>query len=358
MSNKRLISLDVLRGITVAGMILVNDGYGESFSTLRHSTWNGMTPCDLVFPFFLFIMGISTYLSLRKYAFKANKTVIGKIFKRTILIFLIGLAINWFDKAIGGDWLPWQTIRIMGVMQRIALCYCAVSLIALTVNHKYLLHVAFGLLIIYTLILLYGNGYAQDASNIAARIDNAIFGYDHLYHKSPVDPEGLLGTISAIAHTLLGFFACKMMMEAKDTQEKVLRFLLFGGILIIAGYLLTFGLPLNKRIWSPSYVLVTCGLCSLLQGIIMYLLDLRQHKQNALTTFFLIFGINPLFLYVLSEVMAIVFGHFGISTMIYDPIHAVITDNCWASCCYAIVFTLICGAFGYPLYKKKIYIKI
>jgi len=226
MSNKRLISLDVLRGITVAGMILVNDGYGESFSTLRHSTWNGMTPCDLVFPFFLFIMGISTYLSLRKYAFKANKTVIGKIFKRTILIFLIGLAINWFDKAIGGDWLPWQTIRIMGVMQRIALCYCAVSLIALIVNHKYLLHVAFALLIIYTLILLYGNGYAQDASNIAARIDNAVFGYDHLYHKSPVDPEGLLGTISAIAHTLLGFFACKMMMEAKDTKEKVLGFLL------------------------------------------------------------------------------------------------------------------------------------
>lgn len=358
MPNKRLISLDVLRGITVAGMILVNDGYGESFSTLRHSTWNGMTPCDLVFPFFLFIMGISTYLSLRKYAFKTDKTVIGKIFKRTILIFLIGLAINWFDKAIGGDWLPWQTIRIMGVMQRIALCYCAVSLIALIVNHKYLLHVAFALLIIYTLILLYGNGYAQDASNIAARIDNAVFGYDHLYHKSPVDPEGLLGTISAIAHTLLGFFACKMMMEAKDTQEKVLRFLLFGGILIIAGYLLTFGLPLNKRIWSPSYVLVTCGLCSLLQGIIMYLLDLRQRKQNALTTFFLIFGINPLFLYVLSEVMAIVFGHFGISTMIYDPIHAVITDNCWASCCYAIVFTLICGTFGYPLYKKKIYIKI
>lgn len=357
-NNKRLLSLDVLRGITVAGMILVNDGYGESFTVLKHSTWNGMTPCDLVFPFFLFIMGISTYLSLRKFQFHATKPVVWKIIRRTVIIFAIGLAINWFDKAIGGDWLPLHTIRIMGVMQRIALCYFAVSLIALSINHKYLLHVAFGLLIIYAFILLYCNGYAQSAENIAARIDNAVFGYDHLYHKSPIDPEGLLGTISAIAHTLLGFFACKMMMEAKDTQEKVLRFLLFGGILVIAGYLLSYGMPLNKRIWSPSYVLMTCGLCSLLQGIIMYILDLRQSKQNALTTFFLIFGINPLFLYVLSEVLAIIFGHTGISTLIYNPIHAVITHNCWASCCYAIVFTLICGAFGYLLYKKKIYIKI
>lgn len=357
-TSKRLLSLDVLRGITVAGMILVNDGYGESFSTLRHSTWNGMTPCDLVFPFFLFIMGISTCLSLRKYEFKANKTVVWKIFRRTAFIFLIGLFINWFDKAISGNWLPLESIRIMGVMQRIALCYLAVSIIALIVNHRFLLHIVFGLLITYTLILLYGNGYAQGAENIAARIDNAIFGYEHLYHKSPVDPEGLLGTLSAVAHTLLGFFACKMMLQAKDVQGKVLFFLLFGAILVIGGYLLSFGLPLNKRIWSPSYVLMTCGLCSLLQGIIMYAIDMREKRQSALVTFFLIFGINPLFLYVLSELLAIIFGYFGISTMIYNPIHTVITDNRWASCCYAILFTLLCGAFGYPLYEKKIFIKI
>ncbi|MBP5278180.1 MAG: DUF1624 domain-containing protein [Prevotella sp.] len=356
--SRRLLSLDVLRGITVAGMILVNDGYGESFTMLKHSKWNGMTPCDLVFPFFLFIMGISTYLSLRKYEFKANREVIWKILRRTLLIFLIGLFINYFDKAINGNWWPMDTIRIMGVMQRIALCYCAVSFIALTVNHKYLLHIVFGLLIVYALILSFGNGYAEDATNIAARIDKAIFGYDHLYHKSPVDPEGLLGTLSAIAHTLLGFFACKMMREAKDIQGKVLFFLLFGAILVISGYLLSYSMPLNKRIWSPSYVLVTCGLCSLLQGIIMYWLDYRQNKQNGLVTFFLVFGINPLFLYVLSELLAIIFGHFDISTMIYSPIHSIVTHPQWASFCYALTFTLICGTCGYPLYKKKIYIKI
>ncbi len=357
-NSKRLISLDVLRGITVAGMILVNDGYGQSFTMLGHSKWNGMTPCDLVFPFFLFIMGISTYLSLQKYQFKANREVVWKIFRRTLIIFFIGLFINYFDKMLSGDWWPVETIRIMGVMQRIALCYCAVSLIALTVNHKYLLHIAFGLLIIYSLILFFGNGYAENASNIAARIDKAVFGYEHLYHKSAVDPEGLLGTLSAIAHTLLGFFACKMMRETKDIHGKVLFFLLFGAILVIAGYLLSYSLPLNKRIWSPSYVLMSCGLCSLLQGIIMYLLDYQQKSQNRLVTFFLVFGINPLFLYVLSELLAIVFSHLGISTMIYNPIRTIIDHPQWASFFYALTFTLICGVCGYPLYKKKIYIKI
>lgn len=353
--SSRLLSLDILRGITVAGMILVNDGYGDTFAPLLHSKWNGMTPCDLVFPFFLFIMGISTYLSLRKYQFQWSTTTARKIAKRTLLIFLIGLGINWLANAMGGDY-GWSHLRIMAVMQRIALCYCAVSVIALSVDQKYVLHIAFALLVIYTCILLTGNGYSADATNIAARIDNAILGYDHLYHKSPVDPEGLLGTVAAIAHTLIGFWYGKVMMESKTTKDKVLAFLLAGAIMVIGGYLLSYGLPLNKRIWSPSYVLVTCGLASLLQGILMYIIDIQGRQRAA--TFFLWFGVNPLFLYVLSEVMAIVFGYNGVNELVYNTIHTVVADTYWASLCFALTYVLTCGVVGWWLYRRNIYIKI
>lgn len=355
MKSYRLLSLDILRGITVAGMILVNNGWGESFEMLRHAEWNGMTPCDLVFPFFLFIMGISTYLSLRKYQFQWSAAAARKILKRTIVIFAIGLGINWLAIALGGDW-GWSHLRIMGVMQRIAICYGVVSLLALSMNHKYTLHVCFGLLVVYTIILLTGNGYAYDATNIAARIDDAVLGYDHLYHKSPVDPEGLLGTISAIAHTLIGFWCGRAMMKAKTTNERVLRFLLAGGILVIGGWLLSFGLPLNKRIWSPSYVLMTCGLASLLQGILMYVIDIQGYQRWS--TFFMVFGVNPLFLYVLSEVMAIVFGQYGVNDALYNMIHTVVLNTYWASLCYALTYVLICWAVGLWLYKRKVFIKI
>ena len=271
------------------------------------------------------------------------------------MIFAIGLGINWLAIALGGDW-GWSHLRIMGVMQRIAICYGVVSLLALSMNHKYTLHVCFGLLVVYTIILLTGNGYAYDATNIAARIDDAVLGYDHLYRKSPVDPEGLLGTISAIAHTLIGFWCGRAMMKAKTTNERVLRFLLAGGILVIGGWLLSFGLPLNKRIWSPSYVLMTCGLASLLQGILMYVIDIHGHQRWS--TFFMVFGVNPLFLYVLSEVMAIVFGQYGVNDALYNMIHTVVLNTYWASLCYALTYVLICWAVGWWLYKRKVFIKI
>ena len=352
----RLISLDVLRGITVAGMILVNDGYGDTYAPLQHAKWNGMTPCDLVFPFFLFIMGISTYLSLRKFNFQWSPQVGKKILKRTLVIFLIGLFINWFDLACDGRPLDFAHLRIWAVMQRIALCYCAASLFALFVNHRYTLPTVAVLLVGYAVVLLCGNGYAYDQTNILARVDLSLFGYDHLYHKSPVDPEGLLGTIPAIAHTLLGFYACKLMAESRDTYEKVLRFLLMGAVMVFAAYLFTYLLPLNKRIWSPTYVLMTCGLCSLLQGILMYVIDIQGRKGWTMP--FLVFGVNPLFLYVFSELLAIIFGHTGISDLIYTGIHAVVANTYNASLAYALTFTLICFLVGYPLYKRKIYIKI
>ena len=356
-SSQRLLSLDILRGLTVAGMILVNNGWGESFEMLQHSKWNGMTPCDLVFPFFLFIMGISCYLSLVKSEFKPTPKVVRRIIKRTVLLFVIGLFINWFDHAIEGDLICFGHLRIWAVMQRIALCYGIVSLFALYCNHKYTVHTIIALLVIYTAILVIGNGYVEDVSvNFLAQADLNLFGYDHIYHKSPVDPEGLVATISSVAHVLLGFY-CGMLIRQKETiEQKVIALFVVGTILVIGGYLLSYGLPLNKRIWSPSYVMMTCGLASLLQAFLMYVIDIQ--KKSGWTTFFHVFGVNALALYVSSELLQILLKNIGFSEIVYNGIHAVIPALKWASLVYALYFVLLNFAIGYVLYRKKIYIKL
>ncbi len=375
MSNsQRLQSIDILRGLTVAGMILVNNGYGESFDMLRHSKWNGMTPCDLVFPFFLFIMGVSCFLSLSKSQFTPTAAVLRRVVKRTVLLFAIGLLINWLDHAIEGDVLCFGHLRIWAVLQRIALCYLFVSLFALYANHRYTPHAIVLLLAAYTLLLIYGNGYAEDASvNILAQADLKLFGYDHLYHKSPVDPEGLLGTISSVAHVLIGFWCGKLIKGSSTTERKALAIFTVGTVCVIIGYLLTYGLPLNKRIWSPSYVLVTCGLAALLLGLLLSIecrvnsvefLDepSGEAKNSKLYTLnsklFTVFGVNALALYVCSELLAILFGHFGISDIIYNALHSVIVWDKWASLAYALTFVAINYAIGYALWRNKIFIKL
>ncbi|MBQ8602393.1 MAG: DUF1624 domain-containing protein [Bacteroides sp.] len=356
-NSKRLMSLDVLRGLTVAGMILVNNSGGRNtFAPLHHADWNGLTPCDLVFPFFLFMVGISTYLSLNKFHFIVSGGVIRKIFKRTVVILLIGWAIHWFGNACGGDFFPFDHLRLTGVLPRIAVCYCIVSLFALYGNHRHTLSIAMLLLIGYAILLLSGNGYINDESNILAIGDRNLIGESHLYTKRPIDPEGLVSTIGAIAHTLIGFHCGKLISRTHKTDEKVLQLFLIGFVITAIGLLFTFALPLNKRIWSPTFVLVTCGLAASLLALFMYIIDIKGKKSWA--RFFLIFGVNPLFLYVGSEVLAIVFGHTGLKTSIYNGISSLMGDGCVASATYAIGFMLLLGAIGYPLWKKKIYIKI
>lgn len=355
--KKRLLSLDVLRGITVVGMILVNNGGGRlSYDSLRHSAWNGLTPCDLVFPFFLFIMGISTYIALSKFQFQPSASVVKKILKRTFLILCIGWAIHWFDFICEGDFLPFAHLRLMGVLPRIALCYCAASFIALYVNHKYIYSIIGGLLVGYTILLLAGNGYVEGENNMLALIDRHLLGAEHLYRKSPVDPEGLVSTLSAIAHTLIGFCCGKLILQKVPLEQKTLQMFVVGFLLMAIGFLFTEALPLNKRIWSPTFVLVTCGLAAMLQALLLYFIDMKEKKRWC--RFFEIFGVNPLFLYVLSEVVAIVIGATGCKPVLYESIHACVPDEYVASALYAILFTGVMGACGYPLYKRKIYIKL
>lgn len=354
---KRLMSLDILRGITVCGMILVNNAGGRySYAPLRHSVWNGLTPCDLVFPFFLFMVGISTYISLRKFDFRPSGEVIRKIFRRMFLIILIGIGIGWFGHICGGDFLPIDSLRIPGVLQRIGLCYGVVSLLVIYVNHRYIPWIAVGVLVIYSVLLLTCNGYSCDDTNFIAIADRAVFGQAHLYTKSPIDPEGLVGSISAIAHTLIGFMCGKLLLENIPISKKLLYMMVAAVVMLVLGYALSGWMPINKRVWSTTYVLVTCGWASVLLAALIYIIDVRQLNRG--WTFFLVFGMNPLFLYVLSEVLAIVLSHSGMKSAIYSFLASLIPDEYLASLAYSVIYCMVMGLTGFVLWKKKIFIKI
>ena len=365
--SQRLKSLDLMRGLTVALMILVNNGGEHNYSFLEHSKWNGLTPCDLVFPFFLFMMGMSTFLSLKKSNFQASPALYRKIAKRTLLLFLIGLGINWFDMVCSGHALDFAHLRIWAVLQRIALCYGIVSVLAITINHRYFIHTVIGLLVVYMGILIFGHGYAYDsATNILAQVDLKLFGIDHLYHKSPVDPEGLLSTLPAVAHTMIGFLCCKYIsLPGQDVHSKIKFLKLSGLIMLILGLFLSFiGFGINKRIWSPSYVFVTCGFAAWILSLLIQWIDnpipekAKQESNNPLAILFLAFGMNPLFLYVMSEFLAIVFGAYGIKEAIFGCIHSVISDDYLASLTYALFFVSIHAVMGIWMYRKKIFIKL
>ena len=363
-----------MRGLTVALMILVNNGGEHNYSFLEHSKWNGLTPCDLVFPFFLFMMGASTYLSLRKTEFKPSASIYKKIIKRTLLLFLIGLGINWFDMICSGNALDFAHLRFWAVLQRIALCYGIVSILAIHINQRYFVHIILGLIIIYMGILAFGNGYAYDSSiNVIAQADLHIFGYDHLYHKSPVDPEGLLSTIPAIAHTMIGFLCCKYISKpGQDIYSKVKFLKISGLVMLVLGLFLSFiGFGINKRIWSPSYVFVTCGFAAWILSLLVQYIDGNTYKKeqdnggenkkqgnNPIATFFLAFGMNPLFLYVMSEFLAIVFGTYGIKADIINLIRNAISDEYLVSLSYALLFVAIHAIMGIWMYHKKIFIKL
>jgi len=366
--KKRLVSLDVLRGLTVAGMILVNNGYGQSFSTLGHSKWNGLTPCDLVFPFFLFMVGVSIYISLSRHA--GEPGMVWKIVKRTLLMFVIGVALHGFDEFVWnaremslGENLSHivSHIRIWGVLQRIALSYCAAALFFNWLKGKYLWHAIIALLVLYAGILIVGNGYSLDQSeNWLWLADHSLFG-DHLYGKalagrSPVDPEGLVGVIAGIAHALLGVVCGKALLTGKDTAEKVMKLLVVAVSISLVGWLISFGLPLNKRIWSPSYTLLTCGMAASLLGLFTYIIDINNIEKWA--TPFKWFGMNALGVYVISEMLPCLIGVTGINAGIYNIWAALFGANEWASLCYALTIDAFMALIAWVLYVKKIYIKI
>lgn len=402
--KKRILALDILRGITIAGMIMVNNpgSWGAIYAPLEHAEWLGLTPTDLVFPFFMFIMGISTFISLRKYNFAYSHATLVKIVRRTIFIFLIGMAIAWFSRfcygLAGADAsIPlgerllhaanrFDTMRILGVMPRLALCYCAASIIAITVKHKRIPYIITGILVLYGSALLLFHGLEFSRDNIVYIIDHAVFGDNHLYKDTvtslvgtvssdspysvqlflrqtlPIDPEGLFSTLPSIAHVLIGFCCGKIIVMEKDNERRVLKFFIIGSILMFAGFLLSYGMPISKKLWTPTFALVTCGMAATLLALLIWIIDIRGYKKWS--RFFEAFGINPLFMYVLGGVLGILFstisiGGHSIHTWLYSKTFLpLFGDATFASLVYAIVFIIINWVIGYILYKKKIYIKI
>lgn len=382
-TNGRLLSLDILRGITISGMIMVNNpgSWQYVYTPLGHALWNGLTPTDLVFPFFMFIMGVSTYMSLRKFHFNPSKAAIWKVARRTILIFLIGLALNWFGQlcrglASGESFLDaathFDTLRILGVLQRLALAYGFAALLALFINTRHLPWIAGGLLLVYYLILLFGNGFEMSEQNIIAIVDNALWGPGHMYkdytsagERIAFDPEGLLSTVPSISHVLIGFLFGKIIIDNKDNHTRVEKLVISGTLLAFSGLLLHYGCPINKKIWSPTFVLTTTGFAAQLLGILIWIIDIQ--KKQKWSNFFHAFGVNPLIIYVFAGVLASLFSNIqfmwqgentSIKTFMYEALLQPWAGNYFGSLLYALFFVLLCWLFGYILYKRNIYIKI
>lgn len=358
--SNRLLSLDVLRGITVAGMILVNNAgaCGYSYAPLRHAKWDGFTPADLVFPMFMFLMGISTYISLRKYAFQW-RPAIGKVLKRAFLLILIGILMKWLISSSGtGNWADWEHMRLLGVMQRLGICYGVTAVLALFVPHRRFLPVAVLLLFAYFILQLLGNGFEKSPDNIMAIVDSTVLGTNHMYLQGRqfVEPEGILSTIPSVAQVMIGFVCGRMIIDRKDNAERMQGLFLRGTSLLFAGFLLSYACPLNKRLWSPSFVLVTCGVAALSLAALIDVVDVRQKQKWC--TFFKIFGVNPLVLYVFAEISGDLFRIWGINTLAFDTFLQPLFGNYFGSFMYAVLFLLLNWFLGYILYRKQIYIKL
>ena len=235
--NKRLLAVDILRGITIAGMLLVNNPgtWSHQYAPLAHAEWIGLTPTDLVFPFFVFVMGVAMFFSLRKFDFRPSGALIWKICRRTIILFLIGWAVQWFGMWLRGLYDPeshffvkmFGNLRILGVFQRLALVYFFGSMIAILFKTKWIPWIIGIILVAYAIILGTGHGYDFSLDNIVSRIDLSVLGEDHMYHehafgeKLALDPEGILSTLPCVAHVLIGFLVGKMLVDIRDNHLRM-----------------------------------------------------------------------------------------------------------------------------------------
>lgn len=367
-TTQRYLALDVLRGMTVAIMILVNNpgNWEHVYAPLKHSKWHGCTPTDLVFPFFLFVVGVSMFFSFSKYGNTLNKESLLKIGKRTLLIFAIGLFLNSFPQ-----WAAdYSKLRILGVLQRIALAYGIGSVIVLAFPRKYLLYLGGAILLFYWM-LLYVLGGADPYSlqgNGTIQFDSAILGVNHLYRGFgiPFDPEGLLSTIPAVVTVILGYLIGALVKEAEKTS--VPKKLLITGISAIAlAVLWGFFFPINKPLWTSSYVLYTAGWACSVLAFLIWIIDLKGYSRW--TSFFVVFGMNPLFIYALSGLWGRTMGRLvhiagpdgsamSGSGWLYAQVFQPLAGDINGSLFYAVSHVLFFWLIGFVLYKKKIFIKV
>lgn len=442
-ANSRLISLDVFRGMTIAGMVLVNNPgtWSHIYDPLEHASWHGLTPTDWIFPFFLFIVGVAIPIALgKRLAEGITQKVYTKIVSRSAMIFALGLSMSvipffQFAATNAPDWLKmliWMamtggllflllrnfkaagiliglsiagviglnlagynvvpynfgTMRIPGVLQRIAVCYLVVSIIFLHTNWKQQIYIAIGILLGYwavmTLIPVPGCDVTtidDKACNLAAWLDRSILTEDHIWRSAKVfDPEGILSTLPAIATTIAGVLtgtwltkrpSASVLSESggtahDDNLNKVSGLFFFGTVLLGAGYVWNSYFPFNKALWTSSYVLVTAGLALLTLGACFWLIDIKGYKAWAKP--FVIFGMNALPLFVFSGIFARMIGAYRVSgadgqpvavqKWVFDNIFLSVAQPVDASLLYAICFILVWLFLMWLLFRKDIYIKV
>lgn len=370
MKNERLLSLDVFRGITILGMILVNNpgSWSNIYSPLKHAEWNGCTPTDLIFPFFLFIVGVATTFSLSKYRNPENKNrdVYYRLIRRSLTIFLLGLFLSGFPD------FDLTTIRIPGVLARIAVVYFFTALIFLNVKKENIIYVVASLLLVYwglmTLVPVPGVGAAnlEPATNLGAWLDRLLLD-GHLWSYAKTwDPEGILSTIPAIGTALIGVLTGYLLKSNTDKTTKTVWMFFYGIVLMALGYVWDFWFPINKSLWTSSYVVYTGGLALVFLAFCYWLIDVRNKKgwikpfhiygTNAITVFFL----SSLVAKLMNEKVLTGVGGNAISLKyyIYSNIFLPIASPINASLLFAISYILIWLFVIWLLYRKQIFIKV
>jgi predicted acyltransferase len=375
----RLSSLDVFRGITIAAMILANmAGVADDvYRPLSHSEWHGCTPTDLIFPCFLFIVGVAMTFSLSKYTAenKPTKAVYLRILRRTAILFILGLVLNGFWNQ--GVWtFDLSSIRLMGVLQRIALTYLFASLIVLKLPRKSQWLVAGGLLIAYWLTMMYipipdyGAGVLTREGNFGAFIDRLIIPKAHLYKGDGFnflgDPEGLFSTIPAIVSVLAGYFTGEWIKDKKQaTSQTSMDLVLFGLCCLVIAIIWDVAFPINKKIWTSSYVLFTTGWALMLLAACYELIEVRLIKRWSKP--FEIMGLNAIALFVASVFLIKITAKTQIGTgesaisiynWIYQNIFASWAGNFNGSFLFALVTLLFWYGVAVLMYQKRWFIKV
>lgn len=362
--KQRILSIDIFRGITIAFMIIVNTpgSWSHVYSPLLHAKWDGCTPTDLVFPFFIFAVGLSMAFSMRNLEGRSKSEWVSKILKRTLAIFVVGFLLNWFPffhKNI-------LDVRFFGVLQRIALAYGLAALLILFLQkQKYLISTIILGLVGYTIIMKLGGDFTLE-NNFGKKFDSLLLPDKNLYGGFGItfDPEGLLGSIPAAMQVIIGFLIGKFLIENREDPKKFLvPGLLTGIVFIILGYfVLSMSAPINKPLWTPSYVAYTSGIACLCLTLLVYLVDVLKFQTWSIP--FKIFGRNALFSYVISIIIVKIMVHIlkfengNAYSYLYTHIFQPLLGNKPGSLAFALFVVSLVFAGAYTLYKKDIIVKL
>lgn len=372
-SQARYLALDVFRGMTICFMIIVNcpGSWEHVYSPLLHAQWHGFTPTDLVFPSFLFAVGNAMAFVMHKYENQPQGVFWRKVVKRTVIIFLLGYLMYWFPffrEAEGGglELRPIAETRIPGVLQRIALCYFFAAIILHYGSKKFAIWFSVFALFAYWVVSYLFGDTADPYSltgNAGLKLDLFLLGESHLYHGEGIafDPEGLLSTLPSIVNVIAGYFAGDYIRRNGNSYEAIAKLMIIGSLLLLGAFIWDMGFPINKKIWTSSFVMLTVGLDLLILSILIYIIELYNRRRW--TYFFVVFGRNPLFIYLVADVLIttmsmIEVGDTNLQHWFYKDVFGSFAGPFLASFLFAFFYMLLNWLVGYILDRKRVYIKV